>query len=365
MYLKNLQLLNFKNYKAIDFSFNPKINCFVGKNAVGKTNVLDAIYYLSFTKSFVSSADAYNVKIDESFFLIQGNYSRKNEDEHIHCGYKKGSKKQIKRNKKDYKKYSDHIGQFPLVMISPLDGELITGGSELRRKFMDGVISQYDKSYLEALLSYNAALKQRNALLKQFAKSHTFKFDLVELWNDQLMIYGQIIFEKRHQFITAFLPHFQRYYDLLTNDSQDIKLNYQSQLSEESFQNLLINSMTKDRAVQHTSVGIHKDDLSFLLNDLPIKRMGSQGQQKTFLLALKLAQYQHIFKNSQIKPILLLDDIFDKLDRERVGNLVQIITNEDFGQTFITDTNEERLKLALHTDPEDVNIFNIADIQNG
>jgi len=331
----------------------------VGKNSVGKTNILDAIYYLSFTKSFVSSADAYNVNIDESFFLIQGNYIRKGQSEHIHCGYKKGQKKQIKRNKKDYKKYADHIGQFPLVMISPLDGELITGGSELRRKFIDGVISQYDKSYLEALLNYNTALKQRNSLLKQFAKERYFKEDLIEIWNNQLEKYGNIIFEKRTAFIQEFLPFFQKFYNLLTNDNQTIKLDYQSQLTESDFDTLMQSSIHKDRMVQHTTVGIHKDDLLFQLSNLPIKRLGSQGQQKTFLLALKLAQYQHIFKYSKIKPILLLDDIFDKLDRERVLNLIQIITEEEFGQTFITDTNEERLKLALNIDSNQVKVFKI------
>ena len=359
MYLKDLQLLNFKNHNSIDFTFNSKINCFVGKNSVGKTNILDAIYYLSFTKSFVSSTDAYNVTIDENFFLIQGNYIRKDQTENIHCGYKKGQKKQIKRNKKDYKKYADHIGLFPLVMISPLDGELITGGSELRRKFIDGVISQYDKSYLEALLNYNTALKQRNSLLKQFAKERYFKEDLIEVWNNQLERYGNVIFEKRTAFIQEFLPFFQKFYNLLTNDTQIIKLVYQSQLSEDNFNTLLQSSIQKDRMVQHTTVGIHKDDLLFQLSELPIKRMGSQGQQKTFLLALKLAQYQHIFKYSEIKPILLLDDIFDKLDRERVLNLIQIITEEEFGQTFITDTNEERLKLALNIDASQVNIFKI------
>ncbi len=359
MYLKDLQLLNFKNHNSIDFQFNSKINCFVGKNSVGKTNILDAIYYLSFTKSFASSADAYNVTIDENFFLIQGNYIRKDQAENIHCGYKKGQKKQIKRNKKDYKKYADHIGLFPLVMISPLDGELITGGSELRRKFIDGVISQYDKSYLEALLNYNTALKQRNSLLKQFAKKRYFKEDLIEVWNNQLERYGNVIFEKRTAFIQEFLPFFQKFYNLLTNDTQIIKLDYQSQLSEGDFNTLLQSSIQKDRMVQHTTVGIHKDDLLFQLSELPIKRMGSQGQQKTFLLALKLAQYQHIYKYSKIKPILLLDDIFDKLDRERVLNLIQIITEEEFGQTFITDTNEERLKLALNIDASQVNIFKI------
>jgi DNA replication and repair protein RecF len=359
MHLKNLQLLNFKNYDSVDFDFNKKINCFVGKNAVGKTNVLDAIYYLSFTKSFVSSADAYNVKIGENFFLIQGNYERKLKDEHLHCGFKKGQKKQIKRNKKDYKKYADHIGQFPLIMISPLDSEIITGGSDLRRKLIDGVISQYDKSYLEALLKYNGALKQRNSLLKQFAKEHNYKADIIEIWDYQLEQYGSIVYQKRKDFIEEYIPFFQKYYDLLTNDQQTVGVRFQSQLDEDNLSSLLKKQIGKDRMLQHTSVGIHKDDLVFTLNDLPIKRLGSQGQQKTLLLALKLAQYQHIFNYSEIKPILLLDDIFDKLDRERVKNLTDIITQDDFGQTFITDTNEERLVDILDMGKDMVKIFNL------
>ena len=359
MHLESLQILNFKNYSAIDFEFNPKINCFVGKNAVGKTNVLDAIYYLSFTKSFVSSLDSYNVKTNESLFLIQGNYLRKEKVEHIHCGYKKGQKKQIKRNKKDYKKYSEHIGQFPLVMISPLDSEIITGGSELRRKLIDGVISQYDKSYLEALLKYNSALKQRNSLLKQFAKSNNFQEDALEVWDFQLENVGTIIYEKRKAFIEEYIPYFQKFYDILTNDKQTVGIHYYSQLQDDNLSNLLKNQRAKDRMVQHTTVGVHKDDLLFSLNDLPIKRLGSQGQQKTLLLALKLAQYQHIYKYSKVKPILLLDDIFDKLDRERVKSLIQIITQEDFGQTFITDTNEERLLDIFSIDKIHVKIFNL------
>lgn len=362
MHLQSLQLINFKNHSSAEFSFNSKINCFVGKNSVGKTNILDAIYYLSFTKSFVSSVDAYNVKIDENFFLIQGHYLRKEQAEQIHCGYKKGQKKQIKRNKKEYKKYSEHIGTFPLVMISPLDSELITGGSELRRKFIDGVISQYDKAYLETLLNYNLALKQRNSLLKQFAKTNSFREDLIEVWDSQLDKYGSLIFNTRQAFIKLFLPYFQKYYEILTNDNQEVSVDYTSQLQNESLEDLLKNTIGKDRIVQHTTVGIHKDDLSFALNKLPIKRLGSQGQQKTLLLALKLAQYQHIFKYSEIKPILLLDDIFDKLDKERVANLIEIITDKDFGQTFITDTNEERLKLALENKSKEVKIFNINPI---
>ena len=359
MHLKTLQLINFKNYETAYFEFNPKINCFLGKNSVGKTNVLDAIYYLSFTKSFITPTDSYNIKIGESMFMLQGVFVRKNKEEQIDCGVKKGQKKQFKRNKKTYKKYADHIGLFPLVMISPLDSELITAGSELRRKLMDGVISQYNKKYLEALLQYTTALKQRNALLKQFAKEHTYREDLLLVWDEQLERYGRIIFAERKQFIKDFLPVFNQYYQILTNDTQEVDLRYQSQLFEGNLSTILQDNIAKDRALQYTSVGTHKDDLLFSLNGLPIKRIGSQGQQKTFLLALKLAQYQHIYKVSALRPILLLDDIFDKLDMERVKNLIQIISREEFGQIFITDTNEERLQNALPQDKSQIQIFNM------
>ena len=359
MHLKTLQLINLKNYETAFFEFNSKINCFLGKNSIGKTNILDAIYYLSFTKSFITPIDSYNIKINESMFMIQGSFLRKEKEEQIDCGFKKGQKKQFRRNKLAYKKYAEHIGLFPLVMISPLDSELITGGSELRRKLMDGVISQYNKNYLKALLQYSSALKQRNALLKQFAKEHTYREDLIIVWNEQLERYGRIIFLERQKFISDFLPVFNKYYQTLTNDTQEIKLSYQSQLFEDDLSAILQNNIAKDRALQYTSSGTHKDDLLFSLNNLPIKRIGSQGQQKTFLLALKLAQYQHIYKASETCPILLLDDIFDKLDMERVKNLIQIISQKEFGQIFITDTNEERLQKVLPQDENQIQIFNM------
>lgn len=359
MYLKTLQLVNFKNYESAYFEFNPKINCFLGKNSVGKTNILDAIYYLSFTKSFITPTDSYNMRIGESMFMIQGTFLRKEKEEQIDCGFKKGQKKQFRRNKTAYKKYADHIGLFPLVMISPLDSELITGGSELRRKLMDGVISQYNKEYLNALIQYTAALKQRNALLKQFAKEHSYREDLILVWNEQLERFGRIVFLERQKFITNFLPVFNKYYQILTNDTQEVDLSYQSQLFDGDLSISLQENIAKDRALQYTSVGTHKDDLLFSLNHLPIKRIGSQGQQKTFLLALKLAQYQHIYELSGTCPILLLDDIFDKLDMERVRNLIQIISREEFGQIFITDTNEERLQKVLPQDESQIQIFNM------
>ncbi len=349
MYLKHLQLVNFKNYTTEDFSFIDGINAIVGKNSKGKTNILDAIYYLSFTKSFSSANDSYIVNTGKDFFGIQGDYLfNDSSEQRIQCSYKKGQKKQVKRNKKAYEKLSDHIGAFPLVIISPLDSELISGGSELRRKLIDGVLSQYDKSYLNSLLKYNNALKQRNSLLKQKISNQ----DVMQIWEEQLCQFGTEIFNKRRAFIDDFIQPFLSYYEKITNDQQHIRFVYKSQLQDNSLETLLKENKEKDLYLQYTTTGIHRDDLTFILNDLPIKRHGSQGQQKTFLLALKLAQFQHIKSHSSRTPILLLDDIFDKLDAERVSNLLKMITESDFKQVFITDTGKERVENILkgHTD---------------
>ncbi|MBN2668167.1 MAG: DNA replication and repair protein RecF [Bacteroidales bacterium] len=359
MYLKSLNILNFKNHLSQEFDFDEKLNAFVGNNAKGKTNILDAIYYLSFTKSFVSTHDTYNVNYDADFFMLNGEYSRLDKNEKISCSFKKGQKKQIKRNNLLYKSLSKHIGLFPLVMVSPLDGELVSSGSESRRKWLDGVISQYNKQYLEDLLLYQNYLKQRNALLKQYHYNPAELNDLLEPYNLGLIKFGNSIFKKRANFIIDFIPLFNDFYASLTNDNQTVALEYHSQLKEEKIENLLIQNFKKDLMLQHSSQGIHKDDLVFLLNDNLIKRFGSQGQQKTFLLALKLAQYQHIYKNCSIKPILLLDDIFDKLDRERVQKLIRLILSDHFGQTFITDTNTTRIKESIDSNLQAYKIFDL------
>ena len=274
MILKDLSLVNFKNYKGIELSLNPKINCFVGNNGQGKTNLLDAIYYLSFCKSFLNPLDSQNINYDESFFMIQGTYERDNKTEQIYCGIKRGQKKIFRRNKKDYEKLSDHIGLLPLVVISPSDSSLINDGSELRRKFIDGIISQYDPQYLEALISYNKALSQRNALLKYFFKQRTYNQDQLDGWDLQLVKYGTIIFHKRNELIENLSPVFQKYYLKISGGNEVVQLIYQSQLEAGDFEEQIKSATPMDRRKMYSTVGIHKDDLLFQIGGRPIKKFG-------------------------------------------------------------------------------------------
>jgi DNA replication and repair protein RecF len=359
MKLKKLNLLNFKNYDELTLRFSDGVNCLVGNNGVGKTNVMDAIYYLSFCKSYFNAIDSQNIKHDQGFFSIQGEYEREGRVEKLFCGLKRKQKKQFKRNKKEYSRIADHIGLFPLVMISPTDGELITEGSEVRRKLMDGIISQFNQRYLEALLNYNKALMHRNALLKQFAFAGNFSVTSLELWNEQLIRYGALLHKERLEFIGEFQPYFERYYALLGNENEEVKLDYQSQLLATSFDVLLDEHLSKDRKFQHSTAGIHKDDWLFQLNGMPIKKFGSQGQQKTFLLALKLGQAAYIGSQVNIAPILLLDDIYDKLDVNRVRKLAEIASGETFGQVFITDAHPERSRELFANLNSDVKLFDL------
>lgn len=352
MNLQDLSIINFKNYSQIDLKLSPKINCFVGQNGVGKTNLLDAIYYLSMCKSYLNPIDSQNIRYDEDFFVIQGDYILKEKHENIYCGLKRNKKKQFKRNKKEYQKLSDHIGLLPVVMISPTDSSLILEGSDERRKYMDMVISQYDKEYLNNLIRYNRVITQRNKLLKDFYQNRNFDEDTIDVWDEQLIKLGEKIHAVRVKFVDELIPVFQDYYSRISGDKEQVKLVYESQLSENDFRSLLENALDKDRVVQHTTVGIHKDDLILTLNGYPIKKAGSQGQQKTYLVSLKLAQFDFIKKLSGIKPILLLDDIFDKFDKQRVRQIVELVAENHFGQIFITDTSEDRLENIL----KDINI---------
>ncbi len=347
MYLQELSLINFKNYSQTELSFSPKINCFIGQNGAGKTNLLDAIYYLSMCKSYLNPIDSQNVKYDEEFFVIQGDYLLKDKHENIYCGLKKNKKKQFKRNKKEYQKLSDHIGLLPIVMISPLDNSLIMEGSDERRKFMDSVISQYDKEYLDNLIRYNRALAQRNKLLKDFYQTRTFDEDSIDIWDEQLIVLGEKIHSERVKFVEELIPIFQDYYTRISGNKEQVQLVYDSQLYEGEFRNILKNAIDKDRIVQHTTVGIHKDDLILTLEKYPIKKAGSQGQQKTYLVSLKLAQFDFIKQISGLKPILLLDDVFDKFDRQRVRQIIELVAENHFGQIFITDTSQDRLETML------------------
>lgn len=347
MILHKLSLLNYKNFDAETFEFDPKINCFVGNNGVGKTNVLDAIYHLSFGKSYFNPITIQNIKHGTDFFVIEGNYTKKDSPEKIVVSARKNQKKVIKRNGKAYDRFSEHIGFLPLVIISPADQDLIIEGSSTRRKFMDGVISQRDSDYLQALINYNKILSQRNALLKYFAANHTFNQDAIDVYNEQLHQFGTSIYGKRAAFIEEFVPIFLERYASISSGKETLNLIYESGLQENDLLSLLRNNIQKDRITQYTNHGIHKDDLIFEIDGHPIKKFGSQGQQKSYLIALKLAQFDFIKKHSHDEPILLLDDIFDKLDEARVEHLITLVDKENFGQLFISDTHADRTEEVI------------------
>jgi DNA replication and repair protein RecF len=359
MYLKKISLFNYKNFSEANFDFDNKINCFVGKNGIGKTNVLDAIFHLSYGKSYFNPLAVQNIKHGEEFFVIEGEFEKKERSEIVICSLKKGQKKILKRNGKQYDKFSEHIGFIPLVIISPADRDLIVEGSETRRKFIDTVISQLDSTYLNQLIHYQKTLSQRNALLKYFALNQVFETDTLSIYNQQLDELGKIIFEKRKGFLADFVPIFNKHHQTITDSAETVQLVYESQLFEKDLLQLLQESINKDRVLQYTSVGIHKDDLSFEIDHYPIKKFGSQGQQKSFLIALKLAQFEFVKKNSGENPILLFDDIFDKLDETRVGKIIEMVNNSDFGQLFISDTHPERTESIIKSTHQSYKIFNL------
>jgi DNA replication and repair protein RecF len=362
MWLKNITLLNFKNYADASISFSKTANAFVGNNGAGKTNLLDAIHYLCLCKGYFSPIDTQQIKTDEDLFLIQGDFDRKEKNEKITCGVKRNQKKQFKRNKKEYDKLANHIGLFPLVMISPYDTNIVMEGSEERRRFMDNVISQTDTHYLDELILYNRHLLNRNALLKQIAMTRSYDPALLEIYNDQLVDSGIKIFAKRQQFMLDFIPLFDKYYHYLTDGNEVVGLQYQSQLVDAAFEHLLIQSIEKDKILERTTAGIHKDELIFTIAGMPLKKFGSQGQQKSFLIALKLAQYAYLQKYKGFKPLLLLDDIFDKLDDSRMHKLMEMVSHQDFGQIFITDTGRERVLALFNRINVPVTLF---EVNNG
>lgn len=331
----------------------------MGKNGIGKTNVLDAIYHLSYGKSYFNPLAIQNIKHGEEFFVIDGTFEKNERTEQIVCSLKKGQKKVLKRNSKAYDKFSEHIGFIPLVMISPSDNDLIMEGSETRRKFIDSVISQLDPAYLQELISYQKIVAQRNALLKYFAINRTFDKETLSIYNEQLTTLGHVIFEKRKQFLADFIPIFNTHHHAITNSAEDVTLVYQSQLEEKPLNELLEENLQRDKVLQYTSVGIHKDDLSFEIENHPIKKFGSQGQQKSFLIALKLAQFDFIKKQSGVLPILLFDDIFDKLDETRVSKIVEMVNDKVFGQIFISDTHPERTETIVKSTHQSYRIFNL------
>lgn len=359
MHLKHLSLLNYKNLESSSFDFDPKINCMVGHNGVGKTNVLDSIYHLAFGKSYFNPITSQNINHEADFFVVDGTFEKNDKEEQILVSAKRGQKKVIKRNQKPYEKFSEHIGFIPAVIISPADRDLIIEGSETRRKFMDGVISQSDSGYLNDLINYSKIVSQRNSLLKYFAANHTFDRDTLEVYNLQLNDLGTKLYKKRVDFLQEFVPIFNKRYAEITNNKEPVSIEYKSQLSHKTLSKLLEDQLQKDMVLQYTSVGTHKDDLSFEIEGHPIKKFGSQGQQKSFLVALKLAQFDFIKKISGVNPILLLDDVFDKLDEQRVAHIVALVATNELGQIFISDTHAERTEKVVKESNQTYKIFKL------
>ncbi|MCQ2204657.1 MAG: DNA replication/repair protein RecF [Bacteroidales bacterium] len=361
MNLRNLHIINYRNISQADIEMSDGINCFVGDNGEGKTNLLDAIYYMSFCKSFYSTPDSQNIKHGEPFFVIQGEYERNGQTELIYCGVKAGQKKQFKRNKKDYSKLSEHIGLLPVVVIAPFDELLIADGAEERRKYADSVISQCDHNYLNMLMNYNKLIQQRNALLKQMQEQERHDFSLLDVIDMQLGNYGTAISASRTSFIEKLKPILQNYYMSISSGREVAEMNYISGLQRYDLYEGLIESRNRDLALGYTSRGIHRDDIEFKLDGYPIRTTGSQGQRKSFAIALKLAQFSYLTENIGFKPILLLDDVFDKLDSKRGDNLISLVASGEFDQIFITDTNRHRLEGILEKANKDYRIFNIAN----
>ena len=359
MFLKTLKILNFKNLAEAEFSLSEKMNCFTGNNGAGKTNILDAVYYLSFTKSFFNTSDSQSIQYNADFFAIHGDFIKNKKKEKIYCAYNSVKKKVFKRNDKSYSKFSEHIGLFPIVIISPDDSILISGPAEERRKYIDSVISQYDKEYLYELIKYQKILSQRNRMLKNFNSSANFDPETIEIYNEQLSISGKKLYEKRKDFISKLIPKFRKYYDKISNKKESVNLRYQSHLNDNDIKELLSQSIEKDKILGYTTKGIHRDDLTFEINEHSLRKSGSQGQKKSFLIALKFAQYEFIKEISKINPMLLLDDIFDKFDSERVEEIIKLTNNNNFGQIFITDTNPERVKKVINKDKSDFKIFHV------
>lgn len=369
MILNRLSIINYKNIQEATLTLSPKMNCFIGPNGTGKTNLLDAVYYLSFCRSAYTSVDSQVIRHDQDFFVVEGDYTDdrgmqgEDQDEQrklsIYCGMKRGTKKHFKCNKKEYKRLSQHIGLIPLIFVSPADTYLVDGGGEERRRLMDMVISQYDNLYLDALNRYNKALQQRNTLLKMEEEPD---LELMRIWEEQMAAEGEVIYQKRNAFVQELIPVFQQIYQQISNDRESVSLRYVSHGQRGPLLEVIQRDRMKDRAVGYSLHGIHRDDLEMLLGDYPMRREGSQGQLKTFVIAMKLAQFSFLKRTcSQTTPLLLLDDIFDKLDAHRVERIVSLVASKEYGQIFITDTNREHLDKILQANSFDYQLFSVHD----
>lgn len=341
MHLESIRLVNFKNYEQAQLKFSAQVNCFLGANGSGKTNLLDAIYYLGITKSSDQSQDQLCIRHEQDFFSIKGVFATAERSEEVLCALEKGKKKQIKKEGIPYKKASEHVGQFPVVLIAPNDTDVIRGASDERRKFFDAILSQTDRHYLNTLIKYNHVLKQRNSLLKRFAEQQKFDAVLLDAFTQQLIDLGKVIYDRRKEALSFFKPLLVEHYQEISDEGEVVDINYQSQFDDDIEARFKV-SVQKDLALKRTNVGIHKDDFDFLMEDRPIKKFGSQGQQKSFLISLKLANYDFLKAEKGVDPLLLLDDIFDKLDDQRIAKLIEMVASDRFGQIFISDARPER-----------------------
>lgn len=359
MHLENLSLVNFKNYADSDLGFSRQINCFVGPNGSGKTNLLDAIHYLSLTKSAFNTIDQQNIRHGNDYFVVKGTFALEEQLHLIKCSLKTGEKKQVKNGHERYEKLSQHIGLFPLILITPYDTDIIREGSEQRRKFFDSLLSQINQDYLNQLIEYNHYLKQRNNLLKQFHEKNYFDPTLLETYDRKLISIGQILSGSRSKLLHDFLPFFQQRYREISSGNEEVSLKYHSNVMDDDFPDLFRSRLQRDMALQRTTLGIHKDDFLFELEGYPIKKFGSQGQQKSFVIALKLGQFELIKKAKGFKPLLLMDDIFDKLDDHRIEKLMDLVAGKAFGQLFVTDARPERTIAIFEKIEAEVKIFGV------
>ncbi len=356
MILERLSIINYKNIQEATLQLSPNINCFIGHNGAGKTNVLDAVYFLSFCHSAQTTQDSLVIRHDQDFFMLEGEY----EAFTIHCGMKRGTKKVFRRDKKAYQRLSEHIGLIPIVLVSPADIQLIEGSSEERRRLMDVVISQLDRSYIDSLNRYNKALQQRNAMLKM--EDREPDPDILSLWEEQMAREGEVIYQKRLDFVEQLIPLFQEYYETISGGHEQVSLKYTSHCQRGPLLEVIQRDRFKDRAVGYSLHGIHRDDLEIMLDGHPMRREGSQGQQKTFVIALKLAQFEFLKRtNAQTTPLLLLDDIFDKLDAQRVEQIIQLVASDQFGQIFITDTNRDHIDQILSKSNFDYKLYEVSN----
>jgi DNA replication and repair protein RecF len=359
MWLEKLHLTYFKSYEEGSFTFGERVNCLVGENGSGKTNLLDAIYFLALTKSAFHNQDALSIRHEADFFVLDGVFQQQNDRVQITCSLQRGQRKVLMSDKKPYERLSDHIGRFPVVLIAPDDTYLVREGSEERRRFFDGVLSQLDPHYLEDFLQYNRILTQRNGLLKLFAERNYLDEDLLETYNDPLIDLGLRIHARRQAFMDRFVPLFQKYYAFLSSKKESVAVIYESEVATDDFPAEFRKHRSRDLHAQRTVKGIHKDDYVFEIDGVVLKKFGSQGQQKSFVIALKLAQYELLAAEKETQPILLLDDIFDKLDDKRIQKLIELIDDGSLGQVFITDARPERSRRILEAVKAEVRFFEI------